>query len=84
MRYQRPAIERRVKVADPVIAGPVPVSPVTRTPTWALDDLSSAPNVAGPQDFARYERPAIERRVKVTDPVIAGFSRVSPPIGTPP
>ena len=43
MRYERPAIEQRVKVVGPVIAGvgtaPVsPGSPVAPTPTWAPHD----------------------------------------------
>jgi hypothetical protein len=39
MRYEQPAIERRVEVSGPVIAGVAPVgSPVTPTPTWTVHD----------------------------------------------
>jgi hypothetical protein len=37
MRYERPAVERRVKVKDPVITVAAAGSPVTPTPTWAPD-----------------------------------------------
>ena len=44
MKYERPGIERRVKVQGPVIAGVIPVSPATRTPIWAPH---GAPDGAG-------------------------------------
>lgn len=37
MRYERPAVERRVKVKDPVITVAA-ASPATATPTWASHD----------------------------------------------
>jgi hypothetical protein len=36
------------------------------------------------EDAVKYERPAIERRVKLTDPVIAGTIPLSPPRRPPP
>ena len=40
MPYERPAIEQRVKVTGPVIAGTAPVSPnpTGATPRWAPHD----------------------------------------------
>jgi hypothetical protein len=35
MRYERPAVERRVKEKDPVIPVATTGSPVGVTPTWA-------------------------------------------------
>ena len=43
VRYEPPAIERRVKVTDPVISGFIVSPPVTRTPTWAPHEPNRAP-----------------------------------------
>ena len=38
MRYERPAVERRVAVSGPVIRAVAPGSPTIPTPTWAPHD----------------------------------------------
>ena len=43
MTYERPAVEQRVKVAGPVIAGVTVASPVTPTPTWIPDTETEEP-----------------------------------------
>ncbi len=40
MKYERPAIERRVKTTNPVIAGTV-VSPTVLTAKWAPHDTTN-------------------------------------------
>jgi len=40
MRYERPAIERRVKTTNPVIAGTL-VSPPVLTAKWAPHDTTT-------------------------------------------
>jgi hypothetical protein len=40
--YERPAVEQRVRVAGPVIAGVTVASPVGITPTWAQHDAPDA------------------------------------------
>ena len=42
MTYERPSIERRVPVADPVIRG----VPAVSTPTWTDHDAGDAPGAA--------------------------------------
>ncbi len=42
MRYERPAIEQRVKTTGPVIVGGAgPVSPPVPTPNWAPHDTTN-------------------------------------------
>jgi hypothetical protein len=44
VKYEPPAIERRVKVTDPVIGGLTRVSPpATQTPTWAPHEPDRVP-----------------------------------------
>ena len=38
MSYERPAVEKRIKVAGPVITAVTATSPVTFTPAWATRD----------------------------------------------
>ncbi len=71
MRYERPAIERRVHATDRVIR-----VPAISTPTWTGDETD-----AGDRRM-KYERPAIERRVATNQPVIRAVVG-SPPIITP-
>jgi hypothetical protein len=48
VRYERPAIDRRVKVTDPVVKV-VTVSPTVPTPAWAPHEANGAPGDAGPE-----------------------------------